>query len=144
MEKILLWTQIVSTLPLCAIIWAIQLVRYPRFASVDAESFRQFHSSHTFWITPVVAPPMILELVSSVALIFYQPAGIDEKLLYFGLLLTITAWVSTALIQVPLHDKLALGFDAETHRYLVNSNWIRTIAWTLRAGLVVHFIRQAE
>lgn len=144
MEKILLWAQIFSTLPLCAIIWTVQLVRYPHFAAVDADSFRRFHSSHTSRITPIVAPPMILELAASAAVIIYPPAQVSPKLLWFGLLLTISIWISTALIQVPLHDKLARGFDAETHRYLVNSNWIRTIAWTMRAGLVVYFVWQAN
>ena len=30
---------------------------------------------------------------------------------------------------------LAQGFDARAHRRLVNTNWIRTVAWSLRALL---------
>ena len=46
-------------------------------------------------------------------------------------------WVSTALIQVPCHNRLVDGFHQPSHRRLVDSNWIRTIAWSLRGGVVV-------
>ena len=55
-----------------------------------------------------------------------------------GLLAVI--WLSTALIQVPLHQRLGGGFDAEVHSRLVTSNWIRTVAWTLRGLLAVHLL----
>jgi hypothetical protein len=40
-------------------------------------------------------------------------------------------------LQVPAHGVLAEGFDADAHRRLVASNWIRTIAWTARSLLLL-------
>ena len=56
-------------------------------------------------------------------------------------------WHSTALIQVPLHRRLAGGFDPSAARRLVVTNWWRTAAcppvteampltWFKRQGLV--------
>ena len=54
-----------------------------------------------------------------------------------GLALLAVIWLSTALVQVPLHRRLQGGFDAAAHRRLVRTNWLRTAAWTLRAALAL-------
>ena len=52
-----------------------------------------------------------------------------------GLALVTLIWLSTALLQVPCHEDLSNGFDTEIHRRLVATNWIRTVAWSLRSLL---------
>jgi hypothetical protein len=37
---------------------------------------------------------------------------------------------------VPQHAALGAGFDEAAHRTLVLTNWLRTVAWTLRGLLV--------
>jgi uncharacterized membrane protein len=140
MDKLIFIGNLASTFYLTGLIWLVQLVQYPFFARVGAENFQQYHAAHTFWITPVVAPAMILELITSIFLIFYPPGNIDGKFFWLGLFLTLTVWLSTFFLQVPMHEKLATGFDTEAHRFLVNSNWIRTIAWSLRSVLVSFFL----
>ena len=54
-----------------------------------------------------------------------------------GLALVGLIWASTFLVQVPLHEVLARGFDAEAHSRLVASNWLRTFLWSARAVLVL-------
>jgi hypothetical protein len=46
-------------------------------------------------------------------------------------------WVSTFLVQVPLHERLRGGYDAELIARLVWTNWWRTAGWTMRAGLLL-------
>ncbi|HEX2205610.1 MAG TPA: hypothetical protein VHG91_20025 [Longimicrobium sp.] len=46
-------------------------------------------------------------------------------------------WLSTALLQVPMHGRLERGFDAAAHRRLVATNWVRTVAWTARGVLLL-------
>ena len=46
-------------------------------------------------------------------------------------------WFSTAFVQVPQHNILAAGFDNAAYRTLVTSNWIRTVARSLRGLLVL-------
>jgi hypothetical protein len=143
MNKILLILQIASTLFMTGVIWIIQVVQYPFFSCVSAENFIKYHDDYRFWITPIVAPAMIVELLTSVFILFYPPANIDSKLIWLGLALTIIVWASTFFLQVPLHEKLAAGFDANAHSALVNTNWIRTITWSLRSLLVIYFVWKA-
>lgn len=140
MEKIVLISQIAATLYLTGVIWIIQLVQYPFFSHFDDEKFTKYHNDYTFWITPVVAPAMIVELIGSFLILFYTPKGIDVRTLYFALSLTIIIWLSTFLIQVPLHEKLAVSFDVNALNLLVKTNWIRTNAWTVRAVLMIYIL----
>ena len=140
MNSIILILNLFSIIFLTGVIWIIQLVQYPFFAQVGAENFQKYHSSHSFWITPVVAPAMIVELITSILLIVYPPENIDSKLIWLGLILTCTVWASTFFLQVPMHEKLSQGFDANAHSFLVNSNWIRTIAWSLHSILATYFV----
>lgn len=130
---------IFSTVLLTGVIWLVQLVQYPFFAKVGRENFIEYHAQHSFWITPIVAPLMILELLTSAIFVAFPPQNIDSKLIWVGLLLAITVWLSTFFLQVPMHEKLSHGFDAEAHSFLVNSNWIRTIAWSFHSILVCYF-----
>jgi hypothetical protein len=144
MDKTIFLINLAATVYLTGVIWVVQLVQYPFFSFVDAEKFPAYHSSYTFRITPVVAPAMILELVTSILLLFRAPENFNAKLVWLGLILTLVVWASTFLLQVPLHDKLARGFDAGAHSALVNTNWIRTAAWSLRAALVLYFVWKAS
>lgn len=140
MEKIVLISQLAVTFYMTGVIWIIQVVQYPFFGHFENEDFTKYHNSYTFWITPIVAPAMILELFGAVLILLYPPPGVDSKILYFGLLLTAIVWLSTFFIQVPLHEKLAVAFDADAFNSLVKTNWIRTIAWTLRAFIMIYLV----
>jgi hypothetical protein len=52
-------------------------------------------------------------------------------------------WLSTALLQVPLHNLLARGLDREAVARLVQTNWIRTAAWSARAVVSLALLRYA-
>ncbi|HVE57023.1 MAG TPA: hypothetical protein VNB22_09355 [Pyrinomonadaceae bacterium] len=140
MEKTIFILQIASTLFLTGVIWVIQIVQYPFFAYVGAENFTKYHDDYRFWITPIVAPAMIIELLTAIFLLFYPPENINLKLIWLGLVLTLLVWASTFFVQVPLHEKLAHGFNSQTLTALVDTNWIRTVCWSLRGGLVLYFV----
>ena len=140
MEKTLLILQIASTLFMTGVIWVIQIVQYPFFSHIGAENFLKYHDDYRFWITPIVLPPMTIELLSTVFLIVYPPANIDSELIWLGLILTLIVWASTFFLQVPLHEKLAAGFDADVHSALVRTNWIRTVGWSLRSVLLIYIV----
>lgn len=119
------------------VIWLVQVTQYPLFAEVGRDAFRSYHAGHTGRITYVVLPLMSVELVTAAFLSLYPPPGIPRPWLVGGLGLVGVTWLSTVLIQVPLHEALAAGFDADAHARLVNTNWVRTIAWTARAVLTL-------
>jgi len=84
----------------------------------------------------VVGPFMLVEGVTGIWLVLDPPHGVSLVLpLIAGALMAI-AYGTTAFVSVPLHERLTASFDDEAHRRLVSTNWIRTFAWTIRAGLV--------
>ena len=138
----LVWLLLVhaaTTLFMAGIIWFVQIVHYPLFSRVGDAAFSEYerhHARRTGW---VVAMPMFLELGTAIATV----SVIGGALAWCGLGLLAIAWVSTGLWQVPAHRRLEGGFDAVTHRRLVKTNWVRTVAWSVRgiiacALLVAH------
>lgn len=121
---------------LVGLIWTIQLVHYPLFAGVGAGGFPAYAAKHSRRITSLVAPLMLLEVLTGALLLFSPPPVPPVWVWWAGTALLALIWASTAFVQVPLHARLGAGFDARAHAALVTSNWLRTLAWTLRGLLV--------
>lgn len=132
----ILVANLVATLFLVGLIWIVQVVHYPLFDDVGEQNYVRYQQRHQSNITYIVGPVMLIELISAFMLLWYPVAGINKSLVYCGIGLVILIWLSTALVQVPCHEKLVKGFDPAAYKWLVNSNWIRTVAWTARGGLV--------
>jgi hypothetical protein len=132
----LLLAHAAATLFMVGVIWFVQLVHYPLFARVGRPGFAAYSGSHTRLTGLVVGPPMLLEAATAVALVVWTPPGISVPLVWEGLILVAEIWLSTAFLQSPRHTTLGRGFDPSAHRFLVTSNWLRTVLWSLR-GLVV-------
>ena len=137
MSEIAVWAQLIVTIYLAGLIWCVQVVHYPLMSHIEAPNFAEFHRQHSLRISSIVIVPMVFELIASVTLAAFPPQGIAPTLPMLGLVLTAVIWISTFGIQVPLHRRLADGFNARVHRLLVRSNWVRTLAWSLRAALAV-------
>jgi hypothetical protein len=138
----LLVVHLCSTFALVGLIWVVQLVHYPAFAYVDPARWHQFHGMHTSQITLMVAPLMLIEVATAAALLWYglaQPAYTAKlTLLLIATLLLIIVWASTFFVQVPLHNALAAGPDQSRIARLVSTNWVRTIAWSARAIIILY------
>lgn len=126
-----------STLFMVGLIWFVQVVHYPLFAAVGASEFPAYSRSHQSLTTLVVGPPMLVEAITAAILLFARPAGVPSWLPWLGIALVAAIWLSTAVLQVPAHGRLAGGFDPGMGQFLVSTNWIRTAAWTLRAAVVL-------
>jgi hypothetical protein len=121
------------TWALVGLIWTVQLVVYPAFRLIPSEVFGKYHARHMQHITWVVGPLILLEIGSAVLLWSLR----EDWRFLLSLVALGAVWLSTALYQVPLHTKLSLvGWDAATVDRLVRTNWIRTLGWSLRAGLL--------
>jgi hypothetical protein len=131
--------QLATTLAMTGIIWFVQIVHYPLFARVDPAAFTQYEAEHATRTGWVVGPLMCAELGSSMLMLStrLRPAAIPLAAATAGAALVILIWLSTGLIQVPLHNRLAAGYDPHTIATLVATNWIRTLAWTARSALVL-------
>jgi len=139
--KTALLVQLASTLFMVGLIWFVQIVHYPLFAAVPESASAAYERAHTERTTWVVIVPMIVELGSAIWLATLP--GEDRAARYWGVALVGVVWASTFFLQVPMHEKLTAGFDASAHARLVLTNWVRTVAWTLRGGLVLYLARNA-
>ena len=133
-----------ATVAMAGVIWFVQVVHYPLFGQVAPERFVDFESAHRRRTTWVVAPLMLAELATAVALAARPPRGGPPWAPWVGLGLLAVVWLSTFAVQVPLHEKLNHGFDAGVHRRLVRTNWLRTAAWTIRAALAMDMLFRAQ
>ena len=140
MSAAIVWMmQLGSTWFMTGLIWVIQVVHYPLMAQVGQTSFGAYHAAHSRLITLIVMPMMLLELGSALTLALTytaDPQRPSGAWLWLGVALLGVAWATTALASVPAHGVLSGGFDAQAHATLVQTNWLRTLAWSLRALLV--------
>ena len=140
--RMVLLAQLLSTLALFGLIWFVQIVHYPLFASVGQTDFRTYAAAHATRTTWIVAPLMLLEVGSALLLLepSLRPMFICPQEAWLGLIFVAVIWSSTALLQVPLHNRLQTSFSGSSARRLVATNWVRTIAWTVRAALVLTWV----
>ena len=146
--------QIMASTTMAAIAWFVQMIHYPLFAVVQSSggttveaaglprsAARDYHNENLRRTRPVVLLPMAVEAASATWLAFFPPAAVGRGPAIAGLSLVAIVILSTALVQVPLHESLRSGdAPAETVNRLVRSTRIRTVAWTARAMLAAWMI----
>lgn len=130
--------QLASTLAMFGLIWFVQLVHYPLFLRADPHTFAAFEAEHATRTGWIAAPLMVTELLSSLCLLrgSLRPESVSRNEALLGLALVAVLWGSTVFLQIPLHNQLHRGYDRPAIQRLVAGNWVRTIAWTLRAILI--------
>ena len=132
-----LLAHLAATLYMVGVVWFVQVVHYPLFSRVGPEKFSLYSEAHSRLTTYVVGPPMLAEAATALLLVFRRPEGVPLAAALAGLALVVVVWLSTALLQVPRHTTLRSGFDRRAWSGLVLSNWVRTVAWSARGGLVL-------
>lgn len=139
--KLTLLIHVFATLFMVGLIWFVQVVHYPLFASVGDEQFKRYEELHQKMTTWVVGPAMLVELATAVFLLKFSPPN-SSQLLWIGIALIGIIWLTTAGLSVPAHNSLAEGFNDAAYRKLVSTNWIRTVAWTARGILVLVIVHR--
>jgi hypothetical protein len=117
------------------VIWFVQVVHYPLLSLVPVESASAVaveHQRRTGW---VVMLPMTIEGVTTLLLLAMVPAGVAWFVPWLAGIPIAVALGATVLLSVPRHARMASNPDPTVGRELVTTNWVRTIAWSLR-GLV--------
>ena len=122
------------------LIWLIQIVHYPLFKVIGNNEFQTYHNRHSVLIIPLVGTVMIIELISSILLVFFPPKNVSLTIPIIGVILVFIIWASTAFLQIPQHNILANVYELEAHNLLVQTNWIRTIAWSMRGFLLLYML----
>ncbi|MEE3371032.1 MAG: hypothetical protein VX346_16980 [Planctomycetota bacterium] len=130
---ILCYLGLASTLYMTGVVWFAQLVHYPLLGRNTDESFADFareYQRRTLW---VVTPGLAGELASAILLVIIAP----QLTSWLGLLLLAAIWLMTVRFQIPQHLALKRGYSAKIHRYLVQGNLVRSLLWTIRAGVMI-------
>ena len=127
-----------ATVCMAGVIWTMQLVHYALFAQVGSAGFADYQRAHMRRISWIVGPMMITEAVAALWLTLDRPFGIPAWATAAGAGLVLVIWLSTALLQGPTHARLLReGARPDRLRFLLATNWIRTLAWTIRAPLAL-------
>lgn len=125
-----------ATWGMIGVIWTMQLVHYPMLVRLSALTPIEAAADHQRRITWVVGPLMAVEGVTALVLLVERPATMSAASAWVAAGLLGVALVTTALVQVPQHARLARGHDAATAAALVRWNWVRTVVWSAR-GVVL-------
>lgn len=127
----LLLLNVVLAAYLTGVIWMVQLVHYPSFAQVPAAGFGAFHQAHLRRMGWVVMAPMVAELLLSGWLAWAGRAL--GPAVWWSLGLVVGIWLVTFFISVPFHNRLTQdGYNYIAIDGLVRTNWLRTLAWSIR------------
>lgn len=118
------------------VILTTQIVNYPSFLDLSINDFINFHKNYVSRITIIVFPIMVLELILGFIL-FWNIQNISTILIATSILFI---FISTLLIQVPLHQKVEKKYDRYLLIQLIKSNWIRTILWTIKCAVSCNLI----
>ena len=124
------------------LIWMVQSVHYPLFAVVGRSSQRTYAAEHTLRIARLLALPAGVEVVTAVLLIWVRPTGTATWLVLISGALLGALWLTTLLVQVPIHQRLSRSWSAPVIERLVKTNWLRTAGWSLRGLLVLVILVQ--
>ena len=128
----LLIIQFFSSFWMFSIIWFVQIVHYPLFLNVPKPSRIIFAQNHQQLISFIVMPAMLIELVTLTYITFTKPTLI--WVICFILLSLI--WGSTFFLQVPCHNQCLINPTNVVIKRLINTNWIRTICWSLKTIII--------
>ena len=122
------------------LIWTIQLVHYPAMRFIPKERFVEYHNFHSMRISFLAIPLMVTELGTSLILFYQNYNNAIQTIFLINLVIVALIWLSTFLIQVPLHNALSKEKQSEKLSKLICTNWIRTILWTARSILMILFL----
>lgn len=108
--------------------WTIRVLVYPQFVRVGRADFPAYERSHQRLVSIAVGPLFVALGVAGLALLARPPARVArwEALLAVapvGVILAVTAFLA-----VPLHGRLAAGYDRAAHRRLLLVDSVRLAA----------------
>jgi len=127
---------LIATSALFGAIWYIQLVHYPLYRFVGEKEFSAYHLRNIWATACVVVPLMLLEFLTGLWMWWYA-AGLQKILFLVGLILIGVCWITTLFVQIPCHLILIRAKEERIVNRLIQMNWIRTLAWSLRVGLLL-------
>ena len=135
--KTFIYISLFSNLIMVGVSLITHFVTYPSFRLIKSSLFSEFHKSYTNKMLFIVAPVMILELISSLFLVIFD---ISDNNTEIGLLISLLLiWFLTFFIIVPIHNKLTVNYNKDLNQKLIKYNGLRTIFWIIKLILFIGF-----
>ena len=135
--KIYIYISLFSNLIMIGVSLITHFVTYPSFKLIKSSLFSEFHKSYTNKMLFIVAPVMILELISSLFLVIFDVSDNNTEI---GLLISLLLiWFLTFFIIVPIHNKLTVNYNKDLNQKLIKYNGLRTIFWIIKLILFIGF-----
>lgn len=128
---------------LLGMIWFVQIVHYPLMGMIPADVFYSYEIANIYRTTMVVSIPFVLEALTGLWLYWRGVSGIAHWRFRWGLWLIAFIWLSSAVFQIPAYFYLSKELTPTVHAFLVYTNWLRTLAWSLRSLLLFGVMRQS-
>ena len=120
----------------CSFQWTVQLVVYRMFAHVPAAAFPAYEAAHQRRVSLVVGP-LFAGLVLSTGTLAVRPGAVDVAVGAGAAAATVTLLALTAFGAVPLHRRLARGYDATDLRRLLRIDLARALVASAQSALLV-------
>ena len=121
-------TRLLLDFGLCILIWMVQLIVYPSFAFYNNTQLLTWHKTYTKAIAFIVIPLMLGQL----GIAIYQVFIVQNSYTLVSIVLVVFLWGITLLKFAPMHQQISEGnTQIQLLKTLVQTNWIRTIIWTL-------------
>ncbi|MEP0271322.1 hypothetical protein [Ekhidna sp.] len=117
---------------MAGICWFVQVVHYPLFLQISDGDFPAYEKKNyrTAYLTVTL---MVIELLSGSFLLFWM----SGTLFFYNMLLLFVIEISTILFQIPIQIGLSRKSSSAQKLRLIQTNWIRTILWTLRSMILL-------
>lgn len=132
-----LFTNLVVTIFMTGICFYIQFVHYPLFLFIAEGDMPIYLQKHQRFSSLLIFPVMTLETFTAFWLCF-EPIFTNLRFYFnFAFLLVLIIWITTLFLQFPCYRKLLDRYNEKAILFLIRSNWIRTVVWSMRTLLMV-------
>ena len=125
--------QIVCNSYLVSLVFMTQFITYPTFLHIDKDKFSEYHRKYVNNISFIVAPVMLVELLTLLLIAYFS----KDFLIIKSLILLLVIWLTTFFIMIPSHNRISKSFNIKEIKSLINYNWIRTILWSFKLLVII-------
>jgi len=129
----LYFIQIVCNSYLVSLVFMTQFITYPTFLHIDKDKFSEYHRKYVNNISFIVAPVMLIELLTLSLIAYFS----SEFLIIKSLILLLVIWLTTFFIMIPSHNRISKSFNKKEIISLINYNWVRTILWSFKLLVII-------
>lgn len=129
----LYFIQIVCNSYLVSLVFMTQFITYPTFLNIDIDKFSDYHRKYVNNISFIVAPVMLIELLTLSLIAYFS----SEFLIIKSLILLLVIWLTTFFIMIPSHNRISKSYNKKEIISLINYNWVRTILWSFKLLLII-------